>query len=491
MVHLSRERTEAFYAVHKDRPFFPELVEFMTSGPCVVQVLEGEDAIAKNREVMGATNPAEAAPGTIRADYRGRGHRERGARFGRARNREERDRVLLRRRRHLPAHPLTASSARDGARPRSTNPSPPTLHGSVRETEMREFFSSLGEKPFRSDQVLKWIHHRHVESFEAMTDLSKALRTRLGTVAEIRAPEVVSDRVSADGTRKWLFRVDSGNCVETVYIPDGRRGTLCVSSQVGCALNCTFCATAQQGFNRNLRASRRSSVSSGPVAPHPYELPVTPVPEITNVVLMGMGEPLLNLDNVVPSLELMLDDLGFGLARKRVTLSTAGVVPGIRSLAQRCPVSLAVSLHAPDDTLRDRLVPINRKYPIDILLAACREFADALPRQKITFEYVMLDGVNDTPEHARRLARRLNGLPAKVNLIPFNSFRGTRYRCSPAATIDRFRDVLLAAGVMTITRKTRGDDIDAACGQLAGQVAPRTRRRTGSRGLQMATMPGA
>ena len=355
--------------------------------------------------------------------------------------------------------------------------------------EMREFFSSLGEKPFRSDQVLKWIHHRHVESFEAMTDLSKALRTRLGTVAEIRAPEVVSDRFSADGTRKWLFRIDSGNCVETVYIPDGRRGTLCVSSQVGCALNCTFCATAQQGFNRNLRASEiigqlwavtRILTSTG----HPG-------PAITNVVLMGMGEPLLNLDNVVPSLELMLDDLGFGLARKRVTLSTAGVVPGIRSLAQRCPVSLAVSLHAPDDTLRDRLVPINRKYPIDILLAACREFADALPRQKITFEYVMLDGVNDTPEHARRLARRLNGLPAKVNLIPFNSFRGTRYRCSPAATIDRFRDVLLAAGVMTITRKTRGDDIDAACGQLAGQVAPRTRRRTGSRGLQMATMPGA
>ena len=272
--------------------------------------------------------------------------------------------------------------------------------------------------------------------------------------------------------------------METVYIPDGRRGTLCVSSQVGCALNCTFCATAQQGFNRNLdaaeivgqlRAATRLLEESGHAGP-----------DITNVVLMGMGEPLLNLDNVVPALELMLDDLGFGLARKRVTLSTAGVVPGIRALARRCPVSLAVSLHAPDDALRDVLVPINRTYPVDMLLAACREYADAQPRRKVTFEYVMLDGVNDTPEHARRLARRLNGIPSKVNLIPFNSFPGTTYRRSPEATIDRFRDVLLAAGVMTITRKTRGDDIDGACGQLAGRVAPRSLRVARRRGVQAA-----
>ena len=367
-------------------------------------------------------------------------------------------------------------------------PEPTNLLGLPRG-EMREFFSSLGEKPFRADQVLKWIHHRHTTSFGAMTDLGKALRARLDTVAEIRAPEAVSDRSSADGTRKWLFRVDSGNCVETVYIPDGHRGTLCVSSQVGCALNCTFCATAQQGFNRNLHASE--IIGQLWAVTRILANPGHPGPEITNVVLMGMGEPLLNLENVVPSLELMLDDLGFGLARKRVTLSTAGVVPGIRSLARRCPVSLAVSLHAPDDALRDVLVPINRKYPIDILLAACREFADALPRQKVTFEYVMLDGVNDTPQHAHRLARRLNDLPAKVNLIPFNSFPGTRYRRSPTATIDRFRDVLLAAGVMTITRKTRGDDIDAACGQLAGRVAPRTRRRAESRGPRPAAVPGA
>ena len=367
-------------------------------------------------------------------------------------------------------------------------PEPTNLLGLSRG-EMREFFSSLDEKPFRADQVLKWIHHRHAASFGTMTDLGKALRARLDTIAEIRAPEAVSDRCSADGTRKWLFRVDSGNSVETVYIPDGHRGTLCVSSQVGCALNCTFCATAQQGFNRNLHASEiigQLWAVTGILAHSGH-----PGPRITNVVLMGMGEPLLNLDNVVPALELMLDDLGFGLARKRVTLSTAGVVPGIRSLARRCPVSLAVSLHAPDDALRDVLVPINRKYPIEILLAACREFAGALPRQKVTFEYVMLDGVNDTPEHARRLARRLNDLPAKVNLIPFNSFPGTRYRCSPTATIDRFRDVLLAAGVMTITRKTRGDDIDAACGQLAGRVAPRTRRRAQLRRPRPAAVPEA
>ena len=351
--------------------------------------------------------------------------------------------------------------------------------------EMRGFLASLGEKPFRATQMLKWIHHRHAVNFGAMTDLGMTLRSRLDTVAEIRAPEVVADRISVDGTRKWLFKVDGGNCVETVYIPEDRRATLCVSSQVGCALNCSFCATAQQGFNRNLHASE----IVGQLWAVNQVLAHCAGPGITNVVLMGMGEPLLNLDNVVPALELMLDDLGCGLARKRVTLSTAGVVPGIRALAHRCPVSLAVSLHAPDDALRDVLVPINRKYPIDTLLAACREFADTLPRQKITFEYVMLDKINDTPEHARRLARRLADVPAKVNLIPFNSFHGARYQCSPAAVIDRFRDVLMGAGVMTITRKTRGDDIDAACGQLAGRVTPRSRRVAELRALEPAPAP--
>ena len=363
---------------------------------------------------------------------------------------------------------------------------PVNLLGLPREG-MRDFFTSIGEKPFRATQVMKWIHHRHTPRFGEMTDLGKALRSRLDTVAEVRAPAVIADRVSADGTRKWLFGIDRDNCVETVYIPDGARGTLCVSSQVGCALNCTFCATAQQGFNRNLRAAeivgqlweaRRILSENGHRGP-----------DITNVVLMGMGEPLLNLDNVIPALELMLDDLGFGLARKRVTLSTAGVVPGIRTLARLCPVSLAVSLHAPDDALRDVLVPINRTWPIDVLLEACREFADALPRQKVTFEYVMLDAINDTPEHARRLARRLSDLPAKVNLIPFNDFPGTRFRRSPTAVVDRFRDILLGAGVMTITRKTRGDDIDAACGQLAGRVVPRSRRVAERRGVPVASAP--
>ena len=358
---------------------------------------------------------------------------------------------------------------------------PTNLLGLPREG-MREFFASLGEKPFRATQVLKWIHHRHEWRFGAMTDLGKALRTRLDTVAEIRAPAVVADRVSSDGTRKWLFSIDNDNCVEAVYIPDGHRGTLCVSSQVGCALNCTFCATAQQGFNRNLDTAEivgQLWTAMRILAESDHD-----DPDITNVVLMGMGEPLLNLDNVVPALELMLDDLGFGLARKRVTLSTAGVVPGIRTLARRCPVSLAVSLHAPDDALRDVLVPINRTWPIDSLLAACREFADVLPRQMVTFEYVMLDGVNDSPDHARRLARRLSDLPAKVNLIPFNPFPGACYRRSPTEVVDRFREILLAAGVMTITRKTRGDDIDAACGQLAGRVVPRSRRVAIRRGLQ-------
>ena len=365
-------------------------------------------------------------------------------------------------------------------------PGPTNLLGLSREG-MREFFTSLGEKPFRATQVLKWIHHRRTASFDSMTDLGKALRARLDTVAEIRAPEVVADRVSEDGTRKWLFRIDGDNCVETVYIPDGSRGTLCVSSQIGCALSCTFCATAQQGFNRNL--SSAEIVGQLWAASRILEDSGHTGPDITNVVFMGMGEPLLNLDNVVPALELMLDDLGFGLARKRVTVSTAGVVPGIRALARRCPASLAVSLHAPDDSLRDVLVPINRKYPIDLLLAACREFADARPRQKITFEYVMLDEVNDTPEHARRLARRLDDVPAKVNLIPFNAFPGTRYRRSRDAAIERFRDLLLAAGVMTITRKTRGDDIEAACGQLAGRVAPRSRRVAQRRGVRTAPVP--
>lgn len=353
-------------------------------------------------------------------------------------------------------------------------------------TAMRDFLASLGEKPYRGDQILKWIYHRNISDFSKMTDLGKTLRTRIALSAGIIPPKIASDRLSADGTRKWLFELDCGNCVETVHIPDGDRGTLCVSSQVGCALNCSFCATARQGFNRNLRT--QEIVAQIWLAQQLLDSPDNGGRSITNVVLMGMGEPLLNLANVIPALELMLDDLAFGLARKKITLSTAGVVPGIRSLARSCPVSLAVSLHAPDNPLRDELVPINRKYPIEVLLDACREFADSLPRQKITFEYVMIDGVNDSLDHARRLIDRLSDIPAKVNLIPFNPFVGIPYLRSKPTVIERFRDRLMAAGLMTVTRKTRGDDIDAACGQLAGRVMARGRRSAAKKGMPASTI---
>jgi 23S rRNA (adenine2503-C2)-methyltransferase len=325
------------------------------------------------------------------------------------------------------------------------------------------------------------VHQFRVRDFDAMTNLGKPLRSKLAEIAEIRPPEIVSDRTSADGTRKWLLRVDAGNCIETVFIPEETRGTLCVSSQVGCALNCTFCSTAQQGFNRNLRTDE--IIGQLWLAASLLERPGRKHRAVTNVVLMGMGEPLLNFDNVAGALDLMLEDFAYGLARRRVTLSTAGVVPGIDRLSKRCPVSLAVSLHAPDDALRNELVPLNKSYPIGALLAACRRYAAANPKEKITFEYVMLDGVNDSPDQARALARLLGGLPAKVNLIPFNPFPETRYRRSPQARIDAFRDVLLRAGLVTITRKTRGGDIDAACGQLAGRVqarAARIRRKQGA-----------
>ena len=334
--------------------------------------------------------------------------------------------------------------------------------------QLESFFTSLGERPFRARQVLKWIHARGASDFEPMTDLGRALRERLAEVAEIRAPAVEAHRTSADGTRKWLLRVDSGNCIEMVFIPEGRRGTLCVSSQAGCPLDCAFCSTGRQGFNRNLSAAE----ITGQVwlAVHELDRP------LTNVVLMGMGEPLLNFDAVTEAIDLMLEDLAYGFARRRVTLSTAGVVPAIDRLARRAPVSLAVSLHAPDDALRDRLVPINRKYPIAELLAACRRYAQANPKRKITFEYVMLDGVNDSPEHARALVALLRPVPAKVNLIPFNPFPGAPFRRSPEAVVDGFRERLNAAGIIAITRRPRGDDIDAACGQLAGKVTARAAR---------------
>jgi 23S rRNA (adenine2503-C2)-methyltransferase len=335
--------------------------------------------------------------------------------------------------------------------------------------------AELGESSFRTTQLIKWIHQLGIVNFDDMTNLSKVFRQRLAIETEIRFPEIVSRQESTDGTIKWLVRVDSGNCIETVFIPENDRGTLCVSSQVGCPLNCSFCATATQGFNRNLNVGE----IIGQVWLAARELGQTPkhTKRITNVVMMGMGEPLLNFDNVVTAMRLMMDDNAYNLARKRVTLSTAGHVPGIDKLREACPVSLAISLHAPNDALRDELVPINRKYPLESLMDACRRYVDANPQDQITFEYVMLKGVNDDPRLARDLIRLLHRIPAKVNLIPFNPFEGANYECSSRDAIDKFRDQLVRSGIVTITRKTRGDDIDAACGQLVGSVQAKSARR--------------
>lgn len=339
---------------------------------------------------------------------------------------------------------------------------------------LRGFLADLGEKPYRADQVMKWIYHRLESDFGAMTDLGKSLRDKLGEVAEIVPPKALLDKASADGTRKWLLGMDAGNAVETVYIPEPARGTLCVSSQIGCGLNCGFCATGAQGFNRNLATSEiigqvwHAAKQLGNVTHRQRR--------ITNVVMMGMGEPMLNFDNVVRAISLMRDDLGFGLASKRVTLSTAGVVPKIDLLGEVADVSLAVSLHAPNDELRTRLMPINKRWPIAELLDACARYAARRPRSTVTFEYTMMRGVNDAPELARQLVKLMRRLPAKVNLIPFNPFPGTSFERSDEPTIHAFQTILMDAGVQTMVRRTRGEDIDAACGQLTGRVADRTRR---------------
>jgi 23S rRNA (adenine2503-C2)-methyltransferase len=340
---------------------------------------------------------------------------------------------------------------------------------------MEAFFAAMGEKPFRATQVMKWIFQEGIDDFAQMSNLSKALREKLQTVAEIRLPEVVQDHPSADGTRKWLLKVDALNHIEMVYIPEAERSTLCVSSQVGCTLACSFCSTARQGFNRNLTTAEITGQIA--LAARIIGLPQNKGERvITNVVLMGMGEPLLNLENVAPALELMQDDLAFGISKRRVTVSTAGVVPGIDALRELSDVSLAVSLHAPNDALRDQLVPLNKKYPIKELMFACKRYVAGKPHRRVTFEYVMLAGVNDSLAHARQLVKILRDVPAKVNLIPFNPFPGAPYACSSLAVINAFREVIMQAGIITVTRKTRGEDIAAACGQLAGKVTDRTRR---------------
>ena len=339
------------------------------------------------------------------------------------------------------------------------------------------WFAEQGEKPFRAKQVLRWIHRSGVADFDAMTDIAKSLREKLKATAVIAPPTVVSDKISEDGTRKFLIDVGNGNAVETVFIPEVERGTLCVSTQAGCALDCAFCSTGKQGFNRNLTVAEiigqvwLANRALGAV--HGDER------VISNVVLMGMGEPLANFENTVTALRLMLDDNAYGLSRRRVTVSTSGLVPVMDRLRDECPVALAVSLHAPNDALRDELVPINQKYPLVELMAACRRYLEKAPRDFITFEYVMLEGVNDSDTHARQLISLVKPVPCKFNLIPFNPFPGSPFLRSPAERVRRFADILMAAGIITTTRKTRGDDIDAACGQLAGQVKDKTKRTDG------------
>jgi 23S rRNA (adenine2503-C2)-methyltransferase len=351
------------------------------------------------------------------------------------------------------------------------------------------WFAGRGEKPFRARQVLRWMHRSGEEDFGRMTDVAKSLREALSVDAEIRGPVPVGDSVAADGTRKWLLDVDNevgaSNAIETVFIPEANRGTLCVSTQVGCALECAFCSTGKQGFNRNLttaeiigqlwHANRAlGAVKASGCAEEGDRI-------ISNVVLMGMGEPLANFDNTVRALKLMLDDDAYGLSRRRVTVSTSGIVPAMDRLRETVPVALAVSLHAPDDKLRDQLVPLNKKYPLKQLMAACQRYLESAPRDFITFEYVLLDGVNDSDAQARALLALVKDVPSKFNLIPFNPFLNSGFRRSPPERVRRFQEILMEAGVVATVRKTRGDDIDAACGQLAGQVTDKSRRAVPSR----------
>jgi len=348
------------------------------------------------------------------------------------------------------------------------------------------WMAARGDKPFRAKQVSRWVHQRFAADFAAMTDLARDARAALAAQATIAAPAVIRDSTAHDGTRKWLLDAGNGNAVEAVYIPEDDRGTLCISSQAGCALDCAFCSTGRQGFNRNLTTgeivgqlwhANRTLLAEGIRAPW-VQAGRAP---ITNVVMMGMGEPLANFDNVVPALRTFLDDNAYGLSRRRVTLSTSGLVPWIERLRDECPVALAVSLHAPTDALRDRLVPINRKHPLSTLMAACVRYLERAPRDFITFEYVMLDGVNDQPGHAQALIALVRDVPCKLNLIPFNPFPGSGFATSPRERVRAFAHALQDAGIVATIRKTRGDDIDAACGQLAGRVHDRTKRRLAAR----------
>jgi len=340
---------------------------------------------------------------------------------------------------------------------------------------LEAFFETIGEKKFRATQVMKWIHQLGVVDFHEMNNLSKALRNQLAESSCIQNLEVSQDMISKDGTRKWLLKLPDGNHIETVFIPEDDRGTLCVSSQVGCALDCSFCSTGRQGFNRNLTTAE--IISQVWLAAQLLDEEKKPGRKITNVVMMGMGEPLLNFNSVVEAVRIMMDDFAYGLSKRRVTVSTAGVVPAMDRLGDTLDMRLAVSLHATNDELRNELVPVNKKYPLKELMAACRRFIDKQnSRSRITFEYVMLDGINDKPEHAHELIKLLKDIPTLMNLIPFNPFEGSGYRTSSNNAVDRFRKILHESGMTTVVRKTRGEDIDAACGQLAGKIEDKSRR---------------
>lgn len=345
------------------------------------------------------------------------------------------------------------------------------------QPQLQAYLATLGEKPYRAKQIMKWIYHRDISDFDAMSDISKPLRATLKDIAEVREPEILTERISKDGTRKWLMKSESSSAVETVYIPEGDRGTLCVSSQVGCVLDCSFCSTGKQGFNSDLTSAeiigQLRQVNRVLREAYPDKLR-----QVTNVVMMGMGEPLLNFDNVVPAIHLMMDDMGYGISKRKVTLSTAGVVPGINKLKETTDCSLAISLHAPNDALRDTLVPINKKYPIAELLAACKSYAENFGENRtVTVEYTVIDKINDQPEHAAELVELLKDFPCKINLIPFNPFPGSGYKRPSHIAVRAFQERLMKADFNVMVRTTRGDDIDAACGQLVGAVQDKTRRQ--------------
>ena len=341
--------------------------------------------------------------------------------------------------------------------------------------KMGDFFEEIGEKRFRAKQVFRWIHYFGVNDFEQMTDIAKSLRAKLIEIAEVRVPKLVTEINSADGTRKWALEIDSGQKIETVFIPEENRGTLCISSQVGCALECQFCSTARQGFNRNLSAGE----IAGQLWWANHRLGKDPKGEkiITNVVMMGMGEPLANYTNVVDAMKIMLDDNAYNISKHKLTLSTSGMISALDKLGKDCPVALAVSLHASNDAVRDEIIPLNKKYPIKDLLAACKRYLEYSPKDFVTFEYVMLKDVNDKLEHARELTHLLRDVPCKLNLIPFNPFPNSGFECSNWEQILKFQRILSNAGYITTVRKTRGEDIDAACGQLVGKVKDKTKRQ--------------